>query len=157
MFVDRSTKHIVLFCLIKTDASEKIIQGCWCHSWPQGTVSPRLSLKFLTGGKGLSTQRERGYTSALTLCSRNRLFFHSVRYLTGLPFTLNVIGPVLLGFLQKARLCGRFTAREGNLLKGLPAVEWGQLSSKKRLKKIEKAFFFPPKSAMCPEWRTDRI
>lgn len=74
----------------------------------------------------MSTQRERGYTSALTLCSRNRLFFHSVRYLTGLPFILNVIGPVLLGFLQDARLRGRFTASEGELLKGLPAVGWAR-------------------------------
>lgn len=146
MFVDKNTKHIILFCLIKTDAAGENFQACWCHSWPRGAVSPRLSLMFPTGGKGLSTHRERGYTSALTLCSRNRPFFHRVRYLTGLPFIFNVISPVLLGLLQNACLCGRFIASEGHLLKGLPAVEWTYLGSKERLNQIEKMF---SKSTMC--------
>lgn len=48
----------------------------------------------------------------------------SVCHLTGPSLILNVTGSALLGSLQNARLCGRFTASEGDPLKGLPATEW---------------------------------
>lgn len=48
----------------------------------------------------------------------------SVCYLTGPSLILNITGSALLGFLQNARLCGRFTASKGDPLKGLPAIEW---------------------------------
>lgn len=57
-------------------------------------IIPRilLSLEGEEGrGKGLSTQQ--AFTNALTLCSRNRFFFHSLSYLTAV---LNVNGSALL-------------------------------------------------------------
>lgn len=47
----------------------------------------------------------------------------SVCYLTGPSLILNVTGSALLGFLQNARLCGRFMTSQGDPLKGLPATE----------------------------------
>jgi succinate dehydrogenase/fumarate reductase cytochrome b subunit len=82
-----------------------------------------LSLNSTAGKKegGEGCVHSSSFPSALTLCSKNRLFFHSVNYLTGL-FLMSV-ALVLLVFLLHGFLGGRFMCSECNHFKHLRVVE----------------------------------
>lgn len=73
----------------ENQGGEGQFQQCWCQVWRPVAGQARLSLtqgEEEREGKGLSVHR-RAFTSALTLCSRNRLFFHRLSSVPGLLLT----------------------------------------------------------------------
>lgn len=140
MITDMCTKHIKICCLTKTDAAEGILQECRYHKWTLGAANQAEFALPDRREEEAEGRIPRGNQAPQvpSLCSRNRLFFHSVRYLTGLSFILNVTGPALLGFLQTAPLYGRFMASECDHLKGLPTIEWACQTKRKGLIKYRR-------------------